>query len=89
MHKGEIFRDTLPKAVFEQIINDSKIKGARSILWAKFQLTASVFFFNGLRISETFNLIVISFEELFKTKNWLFIKAKPINIEMFNLHKKV
>lgn len=44
MHKDKILRDTVPKTVFEQIINNPKIKGVHSILWARFQLTASVFF---------------------------------------------
>lgn len=51
-NKAQILRDPVPKSMLEKILNAPKPKGSHQLSWARFQLTATILFFTGLRISE-------------------------------------
>lgn len=51
-NKAQLLRDPVPKSMLEKIITASKPKGSRQLSWARFQITAVLLFFTGLRISE-------------------------------------
>lgn len=51
-NKAQILRDPVPKSMLERILNAPKPKHVHNLSWARFQMTATILFFTGLRISE-------------------------------------
>ncbi len=51
-NKAEILRDPVPQSMLEDIITSERPKGTHKLTWERFQLTATILFFSGLRINE-------------------------------------
>lgn len=49
---AQLQRDPVPKSMHERILEAPRPKGTHQLSWARFQVTATILFFTGLRISE-------------------------------------